>query len=148
MTLGGAALVGSLLGVAAGIGGFTFIYARGASYLTDDPAACANCHVMQEQFDGWTRSSHRAVAVCNDCHTPAALVPKYLTKARNGVWHSYYFTFGGYPDPIQITTRNAEITEQSCRKCHAAIVQAIDAAPPAGEPLGCVQCHRSVGHLH
>ena len=31
----------------------------GASYLTDDPAACANCHVMQEHFDAWPRSSHR-----------------------------------------------------------------------------------------
>jgi nitrate/TMAO reductase-like tetraheme cytochrome c subunit len=25
---------------------------------------------MREQFDGWLRASHRAVAVCNDCHTP------------------------------------------------------------------------------
>src|SRR5688572_23773077 len=33
------------IGAAAGVGGFTFVYAEGASYLTDDPAACANCHV-------------------------------------------------------------------------------------------------------
>jgi len=143
-----AMLVGSLLGIAAGVGGFTFVYARGASYLTDDPAACANCHVMQEQYDGWMRSSHRAVAVCNDCHTPDGLVPKYLTKARNGFWHSYYFSLGGYPDPIQITSRNAEVTEAACRKCHAEVVLAIDRGPHGGVPLGCVQCHGSVGHLH
>ena len=69
--------LGTTLGLAAGIGGYTFIYAKGGSYLVDDPAACANCHVMQEQYDGWLQSSHRAVAGCNDCHTPHGLAPKY-----------------------------------------------------------------------
>jgi nitrate/TMAO reductase-like tetraheme cytochrome c subunit len=48
-------LLGVALGVAVGVGVYTFAYARGWSYLTDDPAACANCHVMREQFDGWLR---------------------------------------------------------------------------------------------
>jgi cytochrome c nitrite reductase small subunit len=38
---------------------------------------------MQEHNDAWSRSSHHAVAACNDCHTPANLVGKYLTKANN-----------------------------------------------------------------
>ena len=78
------------IGLAAGIGGYTFVYAHGASYLTNDPAACINCHVMREQYDGWIKSSHRAVAVCNDCHTPHDLVGKYATKGQNGFWHSDY----------------------------------------------------------
>lgn len=43
----GAAVVAILLGTAfvAGIGGYTFVYAKGGSDLTNDPAACANCHV-------------------------------------------------------------------------------------------------------
>jgi cytochrome c nitrite reductase small subunit len=69
-----------MLGVAAGLllglGGYTFVYARGASYLTNDPQACVNCHVMREQFDGWQRSSHRRAAVCNDCHAPHDLFGK------------------------------------------------------------------------
>ncbi|HEX6063808.1 MAG TPA: NapC/NirT family cytochrome c, partial [Longimicrobiales bacterium] len=59
-----------LLGMAIGIGAFTFVYARGSSYMTNDPAACANCHIMSEHYAAWTKSSHRAVAVCNDCHAP------------------------------------------------------------------------------
>ena len=59
-------LLGVVIGVAVGIGVYTFAYAKGWSYLTDDPAACANCHVMREQFDGWLKSSHRAVATCNN----------------------------------------------------------------------------------
>ena len=46
-------LLGVVIGIAVGIGVYTFAYAKGWSYLTDHPAACANCHVMHEQFDGW-----------------------------------------------------------------------------------------------
>ena len=63
-------IVAVVLGVALGLGAYTFAYARGWAYLTDDPQACANCHVMNEQYDGWIKSSHRSVAVCNDCHVP------------------------------------------------------------------------------
>jgi cytochrome c nitrite reductase small subunit len=31
-----------------------------------------NCHIMRDQFEGWSHSSHKAVAACNDCHTPHA----------------------------------------------------------------------------
>jgi cytochrome c nitrite reductase small subunit len=134
------------LGLAAGVGGYTFVYARGASYLTNDPEACANCHVMREHFDGWVKSSHRAVAVCNDCHTPHALVPKYLTKTSNGFWHSFAFTTGRFPEPLRIKPHNRDIAERACRRCHQEIVEAIDARHRPGAPLSCIGCHHSVGH--
>jgi cytochrome c nitrite reductase small subunit len=133
-------------GLAVGVGGYTFVYARGASYLTDDPRACGNCHVMREHLGGWVKSSHRAGAVCNDCHTPPGLVAKYATKAANGFWHSFAFTTGRFPDTIRITPRNRGVAERACRKCHAAIVATIDVAPrPHGE-LSCLRCHGAVGH--
>jgi formate-dependent nitrite reductase cytochrome c552 subunit len=73
------------VGFALGVDACTFVYARGASYLTNDPAACANCHVMRVQYDGWIAGSHRA-AVCNDCHTPPGPLGKHTTKALNGFW--------------------------------------------------------------
>ncbi len=141
-----------LVGVAAGVGFFTFGYAKGASYLTNDPAACANCHVMNEHYVAWMKSSHRSVATCNDCHTPHNLIGKYTTKALNGFWHSFYFTTGQYPDPLRITPRNHRVTEQACRYCHSEIVSAIDPDPHStgssgpGEPASCVRCHAYVGH--
>ncbi len=141
-------LAGAALGVAAGVGGYTFLYARGASYLTNDPLACANCHVMQEQLDGWVKSSHHGVAVCNDCHTPHDLVGKYVTKVSNGYHHSLAFTMGDFHEPIRIKERNREVTEAACRRCHADIVQAIDASHAPGRALSCIRCHGSVGHLH
>ncbi len=140
-------LAGGATGLAVGVGLFTFVYAKGGSYLTNDPKACVNCHIMQDQYDGWEKSSHRSVATCNDCHTPSGLVPKYWTKAQNGFWHSFYFTTGNYPDPIQITERNRSVTEQACRKCHEGMVAPIEGHRP-GDETSCVRCHRSVGHLH
>lgn len=143
------ALVGLIAGIAAGVGGYTFLYAKGASYLTNDPQACANCHIMSDHYNGWIHSSHRSVAVCNDCHTPAGFLPKYATKASNGFWHSFAFTTGRFPDPLRIKPHNYRITQKACRKCHEAIVQAIDATagPHGGEDaLDCIRCHRNVGH--
>src|SRR5687768_9185592 len=108
----------AILGMLMAVAGYTFIYARGYSYVTNDPAACANCHVMQDHYRAWMKSSHRAVAVCNDCHTPPGLVPKYLTKAENGFNHSLAFTTGRFPEPLRITARNRDVTERACRKCH------------------------------
>jgi len=139
-------LLGIALGLLMGVGGYTFIYARGASYMTDDPAACANCHVMNEQYTGWINGSHRAVAVCNDCHTPAGAVGKYTTKAINGFNHSLAMTTGRFPDQILINSRNHQITESACRRCHADVVHAIEA--PGGQTgTSCIRCHASVGHL-
>src|SRR5512144_48955 len=80
-------------GILAGTGGFTFHYAEGLSYLSNDPKACVNCHIMNEQFDSWRKGPHHAVATCNDCHVPPHFPAKYLAKARNGYHHSMRFTF-------------------------------------------------------
>ena len=100
-----AIIVGAIIGIMGGIGGYTFVYAKGHSYLTNDPAACANCHMMSQYYAAWQRGPHRSAATCNDCHTPHALSAKYLTKASNGFRHSFYFTSGRYPDNPQITAR-------------------------------------------
>ena len=139
-------VLSAVVGIAAGIGAYTFVYAKGSSYLTDDPAACANCHIMNEQYDGWLKSSHRSVAVCNDCHTPEPLVAKYRTKARNGFWHSFYFTTGRFPDHFTITPHNRAVTEARCRGCHDALVFAIEGAHAGARDLSCLHCHREVGH--
>ena len=143
-----AALLGLAAGVPSGLGGYTFLYAKGFSYMTNAPETCANCHVMQRFYDAWEKSSHRKVAVCNDCHTPHALVPKYFTKSLNGYHHSLAFTTGDFHEPIQIKARNRSITEAACRRCHANVVQEIDTNHKPGEKLSCIRCHGSVGHMY
>jgi cytochrome c nitrite reductase small subunit len=149
-------VLGVSLGAAIGLGAYTFVYAKGASYLTNDPMACGNCHVMDEQVSAWMKSPHRSAATCNDCHAPHDVVGKYTTKALNGFRHSLMFTTGRFPEPIRITARNRSITEHACRGCHEEIVEPITAldggnrgdSGHADSDLSCIRCHGSVGHLH
>jgi cytochrome c nitrite reductase small subunit len=78
------------VGIAVGLGGFTFRYAEGLSYLSSDPKACANCHIMNRQYDSWQKASHHGTATCAECHLPHDFVPKYLAKASDGNISSKY----------------------------------------------------------
>ncbi len=137
-------IVAISIGIFFGLSFYTFLYAKGLSYFSNNPEACINCHVMQSYFDGWIKSSHRSVAVCNDCHTPDAVVSKLYVKAENGFWHSFYFTTNRYPDNIQIRNLSRTVVENSCRKCHEAIIIAMDGNHP--QQTNCLQCHSTVGH--
>ncbi len=139
--------VGIGIGVAAGVGSYTFVYARGFSYISDNPMTCANCHVMQGHYDAFLKSSHSAVASCNDCHTPEGFFSKHFVKAINGWNHAVAFTTGDFHEPIQIKPFNRAITEESCRKCHSDFVHNIDITYPDGQRISCIRCHDSVGHM-
>jgi cytochrome c nitrite reductase small subunit len=126
---------------------FVLNYAEGLAYLSNDPEACTNCHIMQPQFDGWQRGPHAAVAVCNDCHTPHDIIGKYVTKARNGWNHSVAFTLQTFEEPIRIKSFNSAILEENCRECHEELVNQITGHFGAeDQELDCVRCHRDVGH--
>lgn len=140
--LASAAVLGGIIG----LGAFTFAYADGAAYLSNDPAACVNCHVMRDQFDGWNHGSHKAVATCNDCHTPhSSVVAKYAVKGINGFRHSAAFTLGNFPEPIQITNLNRNVAQHSCLYCHEAMTSQMN-HEASDEPTDCLHCHARVGH--
>jgi cytochrome c nitrite reductase small subunit len=135
-----------LFGLVVGVGAFTFHYAEGTSYLSDDPAACANCHIMWEQYDSWTASSHSPAVGCVDCHLPHGPVTKWLSKAENGWNHSVAFTLQNYPDPIRIKPRNLRIVQTNCVSCHGDLVHTTLPTDRSGLDFGCTHCHVEVGH--
>lgn len=140
-------LLAILTGALFGIGGYTFWYGQGFSYLSNDPRACVNCHIMNEHYDGWLKSSHHAVATCNDCHTPHAWIPKLVTKAENGFWHSKGFTLQDFPEPIRIRPHNKHLLNNNCRACHQELVSEVIVTHGHDESrLDCIRCHASVGH--
>lgn len=143
----GLLLVSVLFGLAAGASMYVFVYARGASYLSNDPTACVNCHVMNEHYDGWLTSSHHAVATCNDCHTPHSFFGKYWTKAENGFHHAKAFTLQDFHEPIRIREKNARIVEANCVLCHETMVsELVEHRRDHNTPPDCVRCHSDVGH--
>ncbi|MEM7356620.1 MAG: cytochrome c nitrite reductase small subunit [Acidobacteriota bacterium] len=133
-------------GVLGGLGAFTFGYGDGAAYLQNKPQSCANCHVMQAQLDSWAKSSHKAVATCNDCHLPHDFAGKWITKADNGFFHSLAFTTNDFHEPIQIKPRNRRVTQGACLDCHSDYVNHMLPVEQGGDMLLCVHCHGDVGH--
>jgi cytochrome c nitrite reductase small subunit len=135
-----------MLGVLFGLGVFTFDYAEGTSYLSNDPRACVNCHIMRDQYDGWQKAGHHAVATCNDCHVPHDFFGKYYTKMEHGYRHSKGFTFQDFHEPIQIKASSLRVVNDNCVRCHAEFVSHLtDVGSVPGE-VSCVHCHQAVGH--
>ncbi len=139
------ALTFASFGVLLGLGGTTFDYAEGLSYLSTDPAACANCHIMHPQYDAWQKASHHSAATCADCHLPSEFPDKYIAKSENGWSHSKAFTLQDFSEPIVIKEKNAEILHANCLRCHEGLVHDQAIASTEGAPR-CVHCHVSVGH--
>jgi len=140
-------LAACLIAIPAGIGAFTFVYAKGFSYLSTDPRACVNCHVMNLQYDAWLKSGHRHVASCVECHLPHAGLAKWIAKADHGFRHSAAFTLQNFKEPIEITPRDARIVQANCVRCHEELVHAIAVSPGRpGRELNCLHCHASAGH--
>lgn len=146
-TITGAGLVLSiLLGLLAGLGGYTFRYAEGLSYMSNDPEACVNCHIMRDQYQAWQASSHHAVATCNDCHVPHDFAGKMLAKAEHGWNHSRAFTMQDFHEPIAITPRSLADVQANCVRCHESTVDSLAPHVSDLETIDCVRCHQAVGH--
>lgn len=141
------ALPAFLLGAAAGTGAYTFHFAEGLSYFSTDPAACKNCHIMNDEYASWTKGPHHAAAKCVDCHLPHSIGPKLLAKAENGYHHSKGFTLQDFHEPIRIKPRNAAILQANCVHCHEDFVHDIlGASASPKDAVSCVHCHRGAGH--
>jgi cytochrome c nitrite reductase small subunit len=147
--LGGSGFVTALaagFGILGGAGVYTAFYAQATSYLSSDPQACVNCHIMREVYDSWNRGPHQQAAVCVDCHLPHDFVGKWLAKAENGWNHSRAFTMQDFHEPLRVHAKNLEILEHNCRSCHADTVHQITTEVRADDSLGCLHCHADVGH--
>ncbi|QKF64295.1 cytochrome c nitrite reductase small subunit [Campylobacter corcagiensis] len=140
-------------GVVIGHGLFTFVYAKGFSYMSDDPLACKNCHVMNQVYENWMKGGHQQVATCNDCHVPHDFIGKWMMKAESGLHHGYAVTFKENPVSFTATPKSKKIVQDNCIRCHGDYAAfSVDATQKAGssisEPLSCISCHRQAGHAH
>lgn len=135
------------IGVAAGMGAFVLHVSRAASYLSDAPETCRNCHVMTTQYVTWRHSSHADRATCNDCHVPHdSLAAHYAFKARDGLWHATVFTMRWEPQVIRLSDGAVPVVEENCRRCHReTICQVALVEHQLGDPR-CWDCHREVPH--
>jgi len=134
-----------------------FIYAlyvsNAVSYLSDNPETCVNCHVMRSEFASWQHSSHKEVAVCNDCHVPHNnVVNKYLFKAKDGLRHATMFTFHLEPQVIKMHEAGQAVVQKNCQNCHETLNAQVGLLAIGleekehGQGKLCWDCHREVPH--
>ncbi len=142
-----------LTGMLVGLGIYIVKISNAASYISDDPQVCINCHVMVPHYITWTNSSHREVAHCNDCHVPQDnFFNKYKTKAMDGLYHSTIFTLRMEPEVIQARDASVRVIQNNCIRCH----QDQLVVPPYEDRVEnhhhhrldrvCWECHTEVPH--
>jgi cytochrome c nitrite reductase small subunit len=117
--------------------------ANAASYLSDAPRTCMNCHVMTDAYATWQRGSHGRVAVCTDCHVPHNNpVAKYAFKAVDGLKHSYVFTLRKEPQVLELSTRAVPVIQTNCLRCHNDQLTMIRLAESSERK--CWDCHNNI----
>ena len=107
---------------------FYIIYAsKMPSYLSSDPKACINCHVMNTQYATWQHSAHGAAEVtCVECHLPTdSFYEKYKAKTIDGWNHSVAFTNNSYEHAMKISDYGAERVQKNCISCHSSLVSTL-----------------------
>lgn len=141
------------LGIIAGLILYIFFISRAYSYLSDDPSACVNCHIMSPQFATWQNGSHGRVTTCNDCHVPHDnFIRKYYFKASDGIRHATMFTFRLEPQVIRIHEAGRNVVQENCIRCHQnylhpVSLRAINAKGIYEDTeLVCWDCHRETPH--
>ncbi|WP_185154680.1 cytochrome c nitrite reductase small subunit [Dysgonomonas sp. 511] len=141
-------------GLIVGLGGYTVYMSRAHSYLSDDPSACVNCHIMAPYYQSWNHSSHAQWATCNDCHVPQDnVLNKYAFKAKDGLYHAAIFTINGEPNVIRPREESYEVIMNNCIRCHLQLntefvkTGMIDYCDvKEGKGKACWDCHTQVPH--
>lgn len=142
-----------LLAVMTGLGFFMAKEAEVVSYMSDDPLACVNCHVMTSVYNSWQHSSHREWASCNDCHVPQDnILNKYYFKAKDGLFHASVFTLRAEPEVMFMREASEEVVQDNCMRCH---IQQVTQTKYDGyindhatnrTDRKCWECHKEVPH--
>lgn len=142
-----------LIAVITGLGLFMSKEAELVSYMSDDPLACVNCHVMTPVYNSWMHSSHREWANCNDCHVPHNNVfNKYYFKAKDGLFHASVFTLRAEPEVMFMRDESAEVVQNNCIRCHVQQVTQtkfdgwIEDHTENRTERKCWSCHQEVPH--
>ncbi len=145
--------VAILVGAMVGLGFFLMRLGEVTSYLSDNPEACINCHVMTPEYNSWMHSSHREWASCNDCHVPQDnALEGYYFKAKDGLYHSYIFTTHQEPEVIKMREASQEVVQNNCIRCHVQQVTEaryndwLEGHSENRTTRQCWTCHREVPH--
>jgi len=127
------------------MGYFVFV-TDAAAYGGNAPETCANCHVMDSQYENWYHGAHGSRANCTDCHLPHENIAVYYAeKGRQGMKDTYAFVTGAIPVAIRANDKTKELVQENCIRCH---LQTVESIVMGAQPMDryCWDCHRDVAH--
>ena len=127
------------------LGYFAFV-TDAPSYGGHAPETCANCHVMDSQYENWYHGAHENWAKCTDCHLPHDnFAVYYAEKGRQGAKDVYAFVTGNIPVAIRASDKTKGIVQVNCVRCHEDTVESI---VMGAQPFDryCWDCHRDIAH--
>ncbi len=141
-------------GILCGLIAYLVFVSKAASYLSDDPKTCVNCHIMGTYYATWNHSSHARNATCNDCHVPHdSFFKKWLFKGKDGLRHASIFALRMEPQVIKALDASAEVIMDNCIRCHTQLNQEFVntgrvtfSDVTCGKGKACWDCHREVPH--
>jgi cytochrome c nitrite reductase small subunit len=127
------------------LGYFTYV-TDAPAYAGTAPETCANCHVIDAQYESWYRGAHKNWAKCTDCHLPHDnLAVFYAEKGRQGMNDAYAFISGDFPPVFRTNEKSNAIIQKNCIHCHEDTVETMLAG---AQPFDrkCWDCHRNIAH--
>ncbi len=135
-------------GVLTGLIFFALYIGNAASYLSDKPETCINCHVMYPQYASWRQSAHGKSVTCNDCHVPQDnFFRAYFFKAMDGTRHSTLFTLRMEEQVIKIKSAGINVVQENCKRCHSHLIDhTFLKTEQSDEEKKCWSCHQETPH--
>lgn len=129
--------------VLAAVGLYVSFGTPGLFAKSGTPEFCAQCHVMETQYENWFHNGGHRRLKCIDCHLPNDNMARHLTyKGYDGMWDAFVFYSGRVPETITLSAHGAALLQENCRRCHEETVAKIN------EDRNCWQCHRRLSHRH
>lgn len=108
---------------------------------TARPDFCAQCHVMESNYEAWIHAGAHRRARCVDCHLPNRNPGlHYLWKTLHGAKDAVLFYSGRVPARIVLSAHGEGVLKENCVRCHETAVEVIDTERK------CWSCHRRISH--
>lgn len=126
---------------AAAVGGFVSFGPPGLYAKSGTPEFCAQCHVMETEYENWFHNAGHRRQKCIDCHLPNDNgLHHFVRKGYDGMWDAYVFYSGRVPETIRLSAAGAATVKENCIRCHEQTVMRINV------DRDCWQCHRRLSH--
>jgi cytochrome c nitrite reductase small subunit len=128
-------------GVSAVVLLFLMLGPPGLLAKSSKPDFCAQCHVMEAQYEAWVHVGAHRRKLCVDCHLPNDnRAVHYIWKGLTGLKDAVFFYSGRVPERIMLTAHGEAVLQANCIRCHETTVSLMDTERK------CWSCHRRISH--